>query len=181
MVYDQNIEGRCVQLRAATLEDAQFTYDIRQDKEKTRYIHPINGSVEQQKEWLEQQRKREGDYFFIIETREGMPIGTSSVYNIKGEEGETGRILLLGTPLQNVEAHILGYDFAFYHCGLKKVWMTVHEKNIHTQGNLKKYGASEQFRKYDDELKCDLIYYSLTKEVYEKKKAKIMRYIEWML
>lgn len=180
MVWNEKIEGKHVSLRSAEIEDAQFTYDIRQDKEKTKFIHQLNGTVEDQKKWLSQQRKREGDYFFVVETKEGVPIGTSSVYNIQGDEGEGGRILLYGTPLQNAEAAILGYDFAFSMCGLNRLVLTVLENNIHVQGFVKKFGAKEEFRRYNDEFQCDMIYYYVTEEMYLKRRERIMRSIEMM-
>lgn len=178
MVWNETVEGKYVRLRAARIEDARFTYEIRQDKEKTRYIHPVNGTWEDQVEWLRSQQEREGDYFFIVETKEGTPIGTTSVYDIRGDEGEGGRILLNGSPVQNVEATMLGYDFAFYVYGLKKLWLTVHEESIHVQGYVKKFGAKEEYRKYSDELQADLIYYLVTEERYNKKRQRIMKTIE---
>lgn len=181
MIWDQMIEGRCVRLRSAKLEDAQFTYDIRQDSEKIKYLHPVKGSLERQREWLQRQQEREGDYFFIVETKEGTPIGTTSVYNIQGEEGELGRLLLYGTPVQNAEVSILERDFAFYDCGLKKLRITVHEDNIHVQGLVKRLGAEEDFRRYDDELGCNQIYYHLTEEMYRKKRNRVERNIELLV
>lgn len=178
MVWNETVEGVYVRLRSAQLEDAQFTYEIRQDKEKTRYIHSIKGSVDNQREWLREQREREGDYFFIVETKGGDLIGTTAVYNIHGDEGEGGRILLYGTPVQNAEATLLGYDFAFYVYGLKRLWLTVHEENIHVQGYVKKFGAREEYRKYSDDMGANLIYYVVTEERYQKKRQRIMKSIE---
>lgn len=178
MVWNETVEGTDVRLRAAQIGDAEFTYNIRQDKEKTRFIHSVNGTIDDQKEWLRSQREREGDYFFIVETKDDTPIGTTSVYNIQGDEGEGGRILLYGTPVQNAEATMLGYDFAFYVYGLKKLWLTVHEDNIHVQGYVKKFGAEEKFRKYSEEMDAVIIYYLVTEEKYQKKRQRIMKYIE---
>lgn len=178
MVWHETLEGINVRLRAAQIEDAAFTYEIRQNKEKTRYIHSVNGTVEDQKKWLQEQREREGDYFFVIETKEGTPIGTTSVYNIHGDEGEGGRILLYGSPLQNAEATVLGYDFAFSVYGLRKLWLSVHEENLHVQGYVRKFGAKEEFRKYEDGLKAYMIYYTVTAAGYQKKRERIMKNIE---
>ena len=51
MVWNETVEGVYVRLRSAQLEDAQFTYEIRQDKEKTRYIHSVKGSVDNQRKY----------------------------------------------------------------------------------------------------------------------------------
>ena len=80
--------------------------------------------------------------------------------------------------MQNAEATLLGYDFAFYVYGLKKLWLTVHEENIHVQGYVKKFGAREEYRKYSADMGANLIYYMVTEERYEKKRQRIMKSIE---
>ena len=71
MVLDHVIEGRSVRLRSACLADVEFTYNIRQDKEKIQYLHQVSGTLKEQEEWLTKQRERQGDYFFVVETKEG--------------------------------------------------------------------------------------------------------------
>ncbi len=136
--------------------------------------------MEDQKQWLQEQQKREGDYFFISETKEGVLIGTIALYNINGDEGEVGRNLLYGNYLQNTETAVLIRDFAFYVQKLKRLVVTVHEENIHVQGFEKKLGAKEEYREYSQELGAALIYYSVTEERYRKKRDRIMRNIEWL-
>ena len=181
MVLDHVIEGRSIRLRSACLADVEFTYNIRQDKEKIQYLHQVSGTLKEQEEWLTKQRERQGDYFFVVETKDGEPIGTTGVCNMKDQEGEGGRFILYGNPVQTAEASMLGYDFAFYECGLKKVWVKVHEDNTHIHSYVRRFGAKESFRKYDESLGSNLIYFYLTEEMYREKREKIMKSIEVML
>ena len=181
MKHSYTADGYCYRLRPVKLEDAQFIIKVRlEDKERTRYIHPIPDDVSLEEQWINRYFQREGDYFFVVETKEGIPIGTSSVYNIHGDQAEGGRILLYGTPLQNAEAAVLGYDFAFSVCGLKRMVLTVLEDNIHVRGFVKKFGAKEEFRKYNNEFHCDMIYYYVTDKMYQEKRGRIMRSIEML-
>lgn len=180
MIWNEVLEGLQVRLRTVQMEDAEFTYNIRQDREKTRYLHPVNGTLEDQKRWLRQQRKREGDYFFIVETKQRVPLGTIALYNICGDEGEVGRNLLYGNYLQNVETAILIRDFAFYILKLNRLIVTVHEDNIHVQGFEKKLGAKEEYREYSEELGAELIYFSVTEDCYRKKRDRIIKNMKWL-
>lgn len=46
MVYDSIIEGLTVKLRSIEESDAEVTYKMRTDPEKTRFVHQITGTVE---------------------------------------------------------------------------------------------------------------------------------------
>ena len=175
MVWDEIIEGNFIRMRAAQIEDAQFTYDIRQDKEKTKYLHPVHGTVEDQKDWLIRQREREGDYFFVVEDKKKVPIGTIALCNIQGEEGEPGRLVIYGDSAQNMEANLLLTDFAFFTCGLSKLHYTVLEKNQNVNSFTKKLGGTEEFREFDKELNATVIHYSITKERYMKKSERVRK------
>ena len=50
MVYDKIIEGLTVNLRAIEVDDAEITFSMRSDSEKTKYMHPAYGTVENQRE-----------------------------------------------------------------------------------------------------------------------------------
>lgn len=181
MVLDQVLEGRLISLRSASLEDAEYTFQIRQDRDRTRYLNAVNGTVEDQRRWLSEQRKREGDYFFVVERKNGEKLGTTSLYNIQGDEGEGGRTLLNGDVVEIAEAQLLVLDFAFRVCGLKRVVATVLSGNRHVVSYNRKCGAKEVKRVYDEEFGCDRIYFVTTRESYEGRREKIQAYIDVLL
>ena len=58
MVYEEKIVGRYVAIRSITEEDAEFSIEIRQDKEKAKYFfHTVDTSIEKQLKWIKQQRE----------------------------------------------------------------------------------------------------------------------------
>ncbi len=48
MVYDGLIEGKTVRLRSVEERDAEVTFRMRSDPEKSRFFHAADGTVENQ-------------------------------------------------------------------------------------------------------------------------------------
>ncbi len=178
MIYEGNLSGKYVTLRSAVESDAEFTYQIRQDPERAKYLHPVEGGVEAQRNWILEQQKREGDYFFVVESKEGKPLGTISLYNISGERGEGGRTLINGGVMQIAESHILLNDWAFTKMKLKQINTSVLIENKQVVSFNKRFGAVEQYRKWNEELGCEEIYFRTIAEDYYKKREKIVKYLE---
>lgn len=120
MAVTELIEGRYVDLRSCTEEDAEFTRAIRNDPEFVKFLPAIDNTLEQQKTWIRNQREKEGDYFFVVWDKEGNRIGTISIYDINGDHAESGRLAIKGSnPFQALEAQILSFRFAFNSLGLE--------------------------------------------------------------
>lgn len=120
MVYEGKLEGRYVDLRPCTEEDAEFTRAIRKDPEFVKYLPAIDNTVEEQKVWIRSQRQKKGDYFFVVWDKEGNRIGTISIYDVEGKHAESGRLAIKGNnPFQALEAQILSFRFAYGVLGLE--------------------------------------------------------------
>ena len=178
MAIYRKIEGKSVYLSPATIEDADFTYRIRQDKERTKYMHRVEGGVEAQKNWINNQREREGDYFFVVFTSEGMPIGTASAYNINNNEAEIGRVLLNGNKIQNIEALVLIYDFAFYHIKVDMIKAEIAVDNIASLGVALRMGGVETYRDYNEEVSSEMVWVEVYKEEYFKRHDGLIKLID---
>ena len=178
MVYDDCLEGKLVNLRSVEERDAEFTYQIRQNKEKTKFLHAVTGTIEDQRQWIHSQRERKGDYFFIAEDKNGNPIGTDGVLNIENNTGEVGRLLSLGTPLQSSETALLTFGFAFDICMLEYVRIYMTQENIPSLGFNLRMGAKEVNRVYDSELGHTIINLTVQKEDFYKSREKINKLID---
>ena len=143
MVYDGYIKGLTVRLRSIEESDAEITFKMRSDPEKTKYVHRATGTVEDQRNFIIKQRALPGDYLFVVENLDGTPIGMKGVYNLNEEkkEVETGRFICYGSQVQNVEALKLSFDFAFDILGVNKVIMSALENNKVMLGIQKKFGV----------------------------------------
>lgn len=63
MYFDGVIEGRFVELKSVTVDDAEFTRNIRLDPDFAEFFPPLNNTIEQQKQWIENHKTKKGDYF----------------------------------------------------------------------------------------------------------------------
>lgn len=130
MFINEIIKGRYVSLRSAELSDAEVTLKIRLDPNKTKFLHKTENNLEKQKIWLKNQRERNGDYFFVVESLDGKFIGTTSIYDMNDEHvAHAGRLLMIGNPIQSFEAFILMLQYGFEHLGVEKFYGDVDTDN----------------------------------------------------
>ncbi len=141
MVYDGVIEGRYVDLRSATEEDAEFTLAIRNDPEFSKYLPRLSNTLEQQIAWISKQRKKPNDYFFVVWDKEGKRIGTISIYDIDGDQAEAGRLTMRGNAFQSIEAQLLSFHFAFNELGLKIITSYIYADNARAIRFNKQFGG----------------------------------------
>ena len=160
MVFEELIKGKYIQLRAATLNDAEFILSLRLDPSLNKYLHATDASVESQKKWMMRQQAKEGDYYFVIESKEGVPLGVVGVYDIVGKTFNWGRwIVKKDAPMYtSIESTILVYYFAFYILNLDTALSDVRVDNK----NVIKFHVSYGSKIYKE---TDLdIYYEFLKE-----------------
>lgn len=129
MYIDYKLEGKYVTLRSVEESDAEFILSVRNDPRISKYLPPLNVTVEQQRQWIAKQRADKDSYYFLMLLPNGDPIGSISVYDIEGETAETGRFCSLGDPMSNIETCLMLNDFCFDVIGLKSVHIWVYEGN----------------------------------------------------
>ena len=129
MFYHEVLRGYHVDLRSADQEDAEFTLQIRQDPEFTKFLPKIENTLEQQKEWLQYQRQKEGDYFFVVQNKAGERIGTIGLFDVTDVQCEGGRLAVRGNALESIEAQSLSFQFAFEKLHLKRVINYIYMDN----------------------------------------------------
>ena len=129
MFYDGLLKGQYVDLKACSEEDAEFTLGLRQDSSLTKYLPRLDISIDQQRAWIRGQRGKEGDYFFVIMSKDGKRLGTVGVYDIHDGVGESGRLAAIGDAFQNTEGVYLLHKFAFDILHLEKLTSYVYADN----------------------------------------------------
>lgn len=129
MVREGLIEGRYITLRSMAEEDAEFSVAIRQDEEKTKFLHKVDNDLEKQLNWIRCQRQAQGDYFFVAEQPDGKKVGTVGIYEIEGKVGHLGRLLMIGNPYQTFEAVLLAMKFAYDELELEELFGDVSVGN----------------------------------------------------
>lgn len=180
MIYGEIIEGKTVRLRSIEESDAEVTYKMRTDPEKTRFVHRNTGTVEDQRNYIKRQRTLPGDYLFMVEDLKGNPIGMKGVYDYDpvAKTVETGRFIGYGTQIQNIEALKLSFDFAFDILGVDKIIMSALEHNNVMLGIQKRFGVEFTHRERMKGMDQDSLYSVLTKEAYAVSKIKVQALID---
>ena len=143
MAVSMPLIGKRVTLRCAEERDAEFTLAIRNDPVLTEFIPRVKGSLEGQRAWIDRQRQKDGDYFYVVENNNGEKIGTLSFYDIDMQSGvcELGRYISYGNAMQNVEAVVLLLDYIFNKMHLKETIMNCDERNRRIIKFWERFGA----------------------------------------
>ena len=174
MVYNKIIEGKYVNLRSVEEKDAAFTLSLRQDPQLTKYLPKLEITLEQQINWIKKQRTTEGDYYFVIENKEGKSIGVIGVYDVTEKCAETGRIAVVGSSFESIDAQLLSFDFAFDILKLEYTVNYVMADNVHALRFSQMFG-SESSDPYTDEKGNVRIDGKITKDSYQKSRIKLAR------
>lgn len=124
MRHEFHIEGPAFRLRPVTGDDSAAIVALRNLPELARFINATSSDPADQRAWLERYHEREGDYYFIVEGRDGALEGTIALYDVNAElrTAEWGRWILRPNSLAAVESALLLYRLAFDRLGLDAVY-----------------------------------------------------------
>ena len=96
------------------------------------------------------------------------------VYDVTDICAETGRIAVIGTSFESIEAQLLSFDFAFDVLKLEYTVNYVMADNVHALRFSQMFG-SESSDPYTDEKGNVRIDGKITKESYQKSRIKLAR------
>lgn len=151
MAVTEPIEGRYVDLRSCTEDDAEFTRELRKDPEFVKFLPPLDNTIEEQKAWIRRQREKDGDFFFVVWDKEGNRIGTISIYDVHGDRAESGRLAIKGdNAFQGIEAQLLSFRFAFGVLGLECIDAYIFADNERAIRFNKQFGGRHYPVKIDE-------------------------------
>lgn len=145
MQHSVQLEGYGVRLRPVRMEDAAFIVWLRNSRHAKGRIGDSAEDVTSQIAWLKDYFERAGDYYFIIETLSGIPIGTQGVYNILGDAAEVGRWVIRPEVQAAMPSYMLILDYAFNELRMKQLHATTIVANRGIISLNKRIGF-EQFR-----------------------------------
>jgi RimJ/RimL family protein N-acetyltransferase len=114
-------EGFGVRLRPVKIEDAAFIVWLRNSEHARGKLGDSASDVAGQEAWLEKYFQRDGDYYFIVETLNGIAVGTHSLYDITAGSAELGRWIIRPGIQAAIPSHMVAFDIAFGQLGLKEL------------------------------------------------------------
>ncbi len=168
MRHSLHADGFGVRLRPVQIKDAAFIVWLRhQDYVKGRLGDSAPDVANQQK-WLETNFQRDDDYYFILETPGGIPLGTNGLYNISGQDAEWGRYIIRPEVQAAVPSAILSIDLAFEKLKLRELLARCVSTNFNVHSLVKKYGFRQMETKFASQIiggqPVDLIHFVLKAE-----------------
>jgi RimJ/RimL family protein N-acetyltransferase len=113
MLHSLEKEMFGVRLRPVRMDDAAFIVWLRNLDYVKGKIGDSACDEAGQRLWLASYFEREGDYYFIIETLAGIPLGTHSLYDVAGGGAELGRWVIRPGVQAAVPSHMAAFEIAF--------------------------------------------------------------------
>lgn len=161
--------GQNIYLKKVEESDAKFLSILRCDKVLTKYLSPVNGSIEDQIKWIRNYKMREyskKEYYFKVINKSHEDQGFARLYHIDYEKKEAtfGSFLMKRDHDKNaaIESMILINNLAFNYLGIQRIILDVRCKNEHAKKFYQRFG----YQKYaEDDLNE---YYELKKDDFKK-------------
>ncbi len=140
----QKLIGKNINLRLVEIDDADFILSLRLEKGK--FLSNTNSSFEEQKKWIRLYKERESlkqEYYFIIENKDSLPIGTVRIYDFKLDSFCWGSWIIKDRSPYYVaiESALLVYEFAFNNLGFKNSRFDVRKNNKSVINFHQRFGA----------------------------------------
>lgn len=137
-----------MRLRPVTMDDAAFIVWLRHQDYAIGRIGDSAPDVGSQQQWLRTYLEREGDFYFIIETLEGMPLGTNSLYSCSGGSAEWGRYIVRPDVAAALPSAYLIFDLAFEKLKLHELRARCVSTNFTVHSFAKKCGFRQTETEY---------------------------------
>jgi RimJ/RimL family protein N-acetyltransferase len=140
MRHTVHAEGFGVRLRPVRLEDAAFIVWLRNLDHARGKVGDSATEVSAQQEWLNKYFDRNGDYYFIIETLEGVPVGAYGIYDVAQGSAESGRWVIRPDVPAAIPSAMLAFDIAFGSLELKFLRVSTVSTNLNVLSLNRKFG-----------------------------------------
>jgi len=130
--------------RNAEVTDADFILSLRSDSNKSRYLSQTSPEFSHQVAWLNDYAGKTDQAYFIIETKESVPLGTVRLYDTQTNSFCWGSwILKDGAPQSAaIESALMVYSFAIDHLGFRAAHFDVRSGNENVWRFHERFGAA---------------------------------------
>jgi len=145
MRHDIHLEGFNLRLRPVRIEDAAFIVWLRNLDYVKGNVGDSAVDISAQEAWLKAYFERDADYYFIVESLSGIPLGTHGLYNVTKTSAEKGRHIIRAEVMAGVPAGILTTELAFGSMRLRELRVKMVATNVAVQ-SLHRKSAFKQVR-----------------------------------
>jgi RimJ/RimL family protein N-acetyltransferase len=143
MEHTLKAEGFGVRLRPVRMEDAAFIVWLRNLEHARGRVGDSATDTTAQEAWLKAYFKRDGDYYFIVETTGGVAVGAYGIYDAAAGSAESGRWIIRPEVPAAIPSALLAFDVAFGVLQLKEVRVTTVSTNQSVLSLNRRFGFRE--------------------------------------
>lgn len=131
MKHDISLDAGSFRLRPLELSDAEFIVQLRTDPIRSRFLHATSPNIEDQIAWTKLYFDRPNDWYFIVESCNGLPHGAISIYNtdVVLGEAEWGRWILREGSLAALASAFMIYDIGFHILEVRELYTHTETEN----------------------------------------------------
>ncbi|MGA1933770.1 GNAT family N-acetyltransferase [Arcobacter sp. YIC-464] len=170
------IKGKNINLRTVEEIDSSFIFEMRQNKNKTKFLSKISGTVETQRKWISNYKlkeKEKKEFYFVIESKKNEKLGLVRLYDFRDDSFCWGSWLIKENAPKTtaIESALQVYEFAFNKLNFKQSHFDVRKNNARVVSFHKRFGA-----KIVNENNSDY-FFRFEKNEYNKTKIKYKRYL----
>lgn len=135
--------GYNIRLRPVTLADAGFIVSLRSMPHVLGTVGDSAPDIQAQERWIEAYLQRTDDYYFIIESHDGIPLGTIGIYDMADGSAEWGRWITLPGIMAGLPSAMLIHDIAFDQLGLRELRGCIVSDNERVISFHRRFGAEQ--------------------------------------
>lgn len=149
------VSGPNLVLRLIEPSDAAYVHGLRTDPELSRHLSPVQGGIEDQRNWIIAYKTREAagqEYYYIITRHDGAPCGTVRIYGLEDDSFIWGSWILDGnkTPKAALESAILSFGVGFDLLDRSTAKVDLRVANTHAAAFYRRLGMTEVHRTDQD-------------------------------
>ncbi len=162
-IFPASAKGRRTALERVNIGDAEFIHKLRTDVEKSRYLNPTLGTVDDQRRYIAQIQKDDSQAYYKIVVHGAQRVGVLRIYDIRQESFSWGSWIVQDdrpkyTALESAFAvYAIGFDYMkFESCHFE-----VRRENLKVCAFHEKLGA-EMYEESEND-----IFYNFSKQAWK--------------
>jgi RimJ/RimL family protein N-acetyltransferase len=136
-------QGYGLRLRPVRPDDAPFIVWLRNLEYVKGRVGDSATDVVSQEGWLNRYFERAGDYYFIAETLNEIPLGTYGIYDLNETSAEIGRLVIRPEVPAGAPATLLLIDLSYGQMGITQLRGRVVAGNQRARSFFRKLGFNE--------------------------------------
>ena len=140
--------GKNVELRLVREDDGAFVHRLRTDRDLSRHLSPVTGTIADQTLWIKHYKVREGrseEFYFVVETKGHIPCGLVRLYDIAPPVFTWGSIVLGENKPRKaaLETAVLSLGFGFSAIGCALAKLDVRRENARAIAFYRRFGMQQ--------------------------------------